>query len=160
MNYRRYVFFVGTIWELARFVAIFLSIVSQLGDTRVSLVRILWFGSSQLALALGFLMLGANPGRYANLCRLLAAAKIATLVPGVALVIILLPGIRLAMYAGPEFAAILALSVPLLVLVIDIIFLVILLTYRMEDTPRSSAPDLSSRDDRLPDYHETDVEDN
>lgn len=154
MNYPRQIFFLSAVWELVRFVLIFLTLVGPAEGERISLVRILWFGSSQLALAIAFVMMGWNPGRFGQLSRLLAAAKIVTLVPGIALIVILIPELGMVASTGGSFASHMSLIAPFVVLVVDIIILVILLTYRREGTPTGPVGD-----DRLPDYHETDVED-
>jgi hypothetical protein len=154
MKYPRQVFFLGAVWELIRFVLIFLTLAGQAAGSGVSLIRILWFGSSQLALAMAFVMIGSNSRRFGHLCRLLAASKIVTLVPGIALIVILIPELSLIAPSGGNFVSSLQLIAPFVVLLIDIIILVILLTYRGEDAPAEPA-----YDDRLPDYHETEVED-
>ncbi|WP_455381356.1 hypothetical protein [Salinispira pacifica] len=159
MNYPRQVFFLGAIWEITRFIVLFLSIVWQVEESRISLVRVLWFGSAQLALAIAFLMIGWDPPRYRRLVRLLAAAKVVTLVPGVAAVVVLVPGVALLASAGWSSGAGLTLIAPFIVLLIDIIFLVILLTCRVEEVPPDRDRGQPSNGDNLPDYHETDIGD-
>ncbi len=155
MNNSRPFFLLGALWELARFVILFLLIVWQVEDTRVSLVRILWFGSPQLALVAAFLFLGWNPHLYRQFGRLLAAAKIFSLIPGIALAIVLVRSARLLFVAEPFLSELLPILLPFFVLLIDIILLVILLTYSRGRKSSKNATD----DEQLPDFRETHVED-
>ncbi|HUX12536.1 MAG TPA: hypothetical protein VMW87_05885, partial [Spirochaetia bacterium] len=83
------------------------------------------------------------------------AAKIASLIPGIALAVVLVRSMHVMFGPEPFLAELFPVLLPFVVLLIDIIFLVILVTYSRS---RASTKDPSD-DEQLPDFHETRVED-
>lgn len=154
MSRPRFFSLAGALWELTRFSLLYALVLWQAEGSNLSMVRILWFGSAQLALIPAFILLAWDPIRYSQYIRLIAAAKIVSLVPGIGLTVILVRSLGLFVepvhfirFYFPVFAS-------FAILAIDVIFLLILI--RWGSGGGAEQPDTDSS---LPEYHETEVKD-
>lgn len=89
---------------------------------------LIWIGSPQLMLAAGFLFIGAVPERKAPLLNALRLGKFLELASLLLFVVLL----RDATFLGSGFEAFFVTLAPFVVALIDVVVLIVLLSYRLD----------------------------
>jgi hypothetical protein len=161
MKIRRVFFLVTAIWDLLRFLAIFLAVWivfrRTLETNNQGIYWLLILGNGGLLMSASLLFLYIDPERFRALLNLVRLGKILGLASA-SLLIILEPvgtGLRF-LSAGFLPYRIAPFSVLLIVSVVDLIFLFLLLSYQTEKTsPPPSSEGQSEQEPPLPDYRET-----
>jgi hypothetical protein len=161
MKIRRVFFLITAVWELLRFCAIFVAvwiIFRQVLETnRQGIYWLLVLGNGGLLMTASLLFLYMDPPRFRVLLNLVRLGKILGLFSAL-LLIILEPigtGLRF-LSAGFLPYRIAPFSVLLVVSVMDMIFLFLLFSYQIENTPPSPPVDRQQEQEpSLPEYRET-----
>ncbi|MEW5814109.1 MAG: hypothetical protein AB1798_01770 [Spirochaetota bacterium] len=86
---KRHVCFLGTLWEMVRFI-ILLSIITLYINplmNRGVLMLLVYLGSAQLLMAAGFFFMWSLPGKYSAFARLLTVGKLLGFFSGASLII-------------------------------------------------------------------------
>jgi hypothetical protein len=159
MKARRAVLAAGSVWELARFFLVLFLFAAVLrasaGAGAWVFPWLLVAGSGNLVIAAGSALLALFPDRYARLIGLLRLGK---LLGVFALALLAISG-ALRAAAGFQLGggrrALGAGSLLIGIFVLDVLFLAVLLGWHAEEPKPPSAPP----EDRLPEYHETEVSD-
>jgi len=148
----RVVFLGGALWEILRFAVLLLVLTSKAPAFPGLPLHLLWFGASQLALVAALVFMAITPQRYPGFIQLLRIGVFLSIPPGLA---VFLSGTSAASSVTGIPALLLYLQVfaPAAVVLLDLLFLVFLLSY----TPQAQGPDSGSAQD-LPDYRSTTVE--
>ncbi len=130
MNGKNVFFLLSAAWEFLRFGIVFFVIFSGVQDTKFSFTfLLLWFGSSQLMLPVGFLAFGLFPTKYAAVRPLLVFGKLINCILGIVLIAIdAVPLFFSQSVAGsrPVFTFFMI----VLVIVFDLIFFSFLLSWK------------------------------
>jgi hypothetical protein len=161
MKIRRVFFLITAVWELLRFCAIFVAvwiIFRQVLETnRQGIYWLLVLANGGLLVTASLLFLYMDPPRFRVLLNLVRLGKILGLFSAL-LLIILEPigtGLRF-LSAGFLPYRIAPFSVLLVVSVVDMIFLFLLFSYQIENTPPSPPVDRQQEQEpSLPEYRET-----
>ena len=159
MKIRRIIFLLNSIWELVRFLFLFLAVwitfQRVLETNSQAIFWLMLFGNGGLLVAAALLFLYVDPPRFRALLNLARLGK------GLGLISALLLIILEPFGAGPQGLSmsflpyrIAPFSILLLIVVADLIFLFLLFSYQIEDaTPPT---DEGKKDDPpLPEYHKT-----
>ncbi|HET6450452.1 MAG TPA: hypothetical protein VFI08_04035 [Spirochaetia bacterium] len=159
MKARRALLVAGSVWELARFVLVLFLFAAVLrATTGAGAGMFPWLmvaGSGNLLVGAGSLLLALFPARYAPVVALLRLGKLL----GLASLVLLVPSGALRTAAGIDMAAIgrgglRAGAVVLAVLLLDLLFLAVLVSWRPDEDPPPADPP----GEKLPEYHETEVQ--
>lgn len=138
-----YGFIAAGIWELLRFAYLALSVAAQWSFyfETFTLVILLWFGTGQLSLSAGFILIPFYPAKSFLVKRLCLLGKILQGIPGI-LFVAVFSGDNTFLFSIP----------PIFILFIDFLFILFLVSYR-------SPPERGEEEDRrLPGYTETFLE--
>ena len=130
------------LWEIVRFTFLFLLIVSASdGETTRGAPELYWilpYGAGALVIPAGLFVLMLDPAKYGALLNLLKLGKLLEVIPFLILL-------------GRELSAMSVLSNPrfplypvLAAAVLDLIFLALLISYRLEKDPKSTNDEESS----------------
>lgn len=153
-------FLLGTVWGIAKFVFLFLLLHLELEHTwfAAKTFSVLWLSAPHLMLPAGFLMLWLFPRRYAGYARLLAVGLVLSVAAGAGTVIHRFRSI-LGATLEPQLFGFRTIGILLVVVVIDLIFLVFLLSSRSSDPDgrRSGRRDRTNHSD-LPQWDEGNIE--
>ncbi len=130
----RILFFLAALWEVARFIATFniATLILAVNTSMVKATAVVWLGSPQLILAAGFLVIGAVPERKAPLLNALRLGKLLE----VASLALVLATLRQSAMVGTGFQAFFVTIAPYVVGVVDLILLILLLSYRSDSLDR------------------------
>jgi hypothetical protein len=161
MKIRRLFFLLNSIWELVRFLILFLAVwITFQQVLKIDSQAIFWlmlFGNSGLLVAAALLFLYVDPPRFRALLNLVRLGKGLGLFSAL-LLIILEPfgtGLQSLSLSFPPYR-IAPFSLLLIVVVADLIFLFLLFSYQIEEsTPPSPAEKVKKEDPPLPEYRET-----
>lgn len=165
MKARRAVLAAGSAWELARFFLVLFLVAAVLrtsaGAGAWVFPWLLVAGSGNLVIAAGSALLALFPGRYARLIGLLRLGKLMSVA---AIVLLAVSG---ALRAASRFQLggagrrVLSVGAVLVgIFLLDLLFLAVLLAWRPEEEPAPAGPQkLHEAEDKLPEYHETEVRD-
>lgn len=142
MARHRILFFLAALWEVARFIAAFniATLVLAVNTSMVKATTVAWIGSPQLILAAGFLFIGALPEKKAPLLNALRLGKFLE-VASLALLIVSLRG---SVPVATGFQAFFVTVVPYVVAAVDLILLIVLLSFRsgsLEEPSQRGASD-------------------
>ncbi|MFP4484904.1 MAG: hypothetical protein ACLFO1_08640 [Spirochaetaceae bacterium] len=134
MARHRILFFLAALWEVARFIATFniATLILAVNTSMVKATAVVWLGSPQLILAAGFLVIGAVPERKAPLLNALRLGKLLE----VASLALVLATLRQSAMVGTGFQAFFVTIAPYVVGVVDLILLILLLSYRSDSLDR------------------------
>lgn len=161
MKIRRVFFLITAIWELLRFCAIFLAVwiifSRTLETNNQGIYWLLVLGNGGLLVAAALLFLYVDPERFRVLLNLARLGKILGLFSAL-LLIVLEPvgtGLRFLNFGFLPYR-VAPFSLLLIVSVADLIFLFLLFTYQIEQTPPSPpVRGQQEQDPPLPRYRET-----
>ena len=159
MSKRVSILFIGAFYELLRFVLLFVLsvVVVNPGFDPFYMLVLLLIGAPALVLSGGCFLAGMFPGRYGVFTKLLAFGKVLGLIPLI-LIIFNTAGIRSSGFTGYIPGGLM--YVFLGVIVLDLIFFVFLVSYRVHVNPSvglDAQNDSASTED-LPGWHETRIE--
>ncbi|MFW5747304.1 MAG: hypothetical protein ACOCX6_00765 [bacterium] len=159
MSKRVSILFIGAFYELLRFVLLLVLSVAVVnpGFDVFIMLYLLLIGSPALVLSGGSFLAGMYPGRYGIFTKLIAFGKALGLLP-LLLIVFNSVGILTSGITGAVPGALL--YILLGVIVLDLIFFIFLVSYRVHVKP-SGGPDAhtdSASTDDLPEWHETRIE--
>ena len=157
MKIRRVFFLITAIWELLRFLAVFLAVWivfrRTLETNNQSIYWLLILGNGGLLMSACLLFLYLDPERFRVLLNLARLGKILGLASALLLIILEPVGTGLRFLSvGFLPYRIAPFSVLLVIAVVDLIFLFLLFSYQIEKASASPSPE---QDPPLPDYRET-----
>jgi hypothetical protein len=161
MKIRRIFFLLNSIWELVRFVLLFLAVwitfQQVLKTDGQAIFWLMLFGNGGLLVAAALLFLYVDPPRFRALLNLARLGKGLGLFSAL-LLIILEPfgtGLHSLSLRFPPYR-IAPFSILLLIVVADLIFLFLLFSYQIEESNPTSPTEAANKEDPpLPEYRET-----
>lgn len=153
-------FVLGAVWGVAKFAFLFLLLYLELENTWFAgkTFTVLWLSAPHLMIPAGFLMLWLYPRTYRVYTRLLAVGLVLSVAAGAATVVHRFRSI-LEASLEPQLFGFRTIGILLLATVIDLIFLVFLLSSRSSraDRERGRSADKTNSAD-LPKWDEGDIE--
>lgn len=162
MKIRRIFFLLNSIWELVRFLSLFLAVwitFQQVLETdRQAIFWLVLFGNGGLLVAAALLFLYVDPPRFRVLLNFVRLGKILGLFSALLLIILEPFGTGLQSSLSLSFPPyrIAPLSILLLIAAADLIFLFLLFSYQIEESnPASPAEETKEENPPLPEYRET-----
>ncbi len=161
MKIRRIFFLLNSIWELVRFLFLFLAVwitFQQVLETdSQAIFWLILFGNGGLLVAAALLFLYVDPPRFRVLLNLVRLGKGLGLFSALLLIILEPFGTGLQSLSLSFLPYRIApFSILLLVAVADLIFLFLLFSYQIEESHPTSATEETTKENRpLPEYRET-----
>jgi hypothetical protein len=149
-RFYKHLFYIGAIWEIGRFLFLFLAVsllVNPTGNPLVNL-HLLWLSAGGACTAALFFLMGYAPEKFSSLPKITAVFKFIGILPAL---IAIIAGFLIPRSMPADQRIALGLAVPILVLAVDVIFLVFLVRYAPDDAGEERGPD-------LPDFQETRIE--
>lgn len=140
MRETRFPLLLGFLWEVLRFLLLFLAVSGRGGwGSRPAVLWLILFGSGQLALPAGFLFLYVDGRKYRSLYGFLILGKLMTIFS--ALLLLLLEPVRsqVSSWIRLPFLTIAPLVLLWAVLFLDLLVLGILLSYRRRPSPQGAS---------------------
>lgn len=161
MKARRALLVAGSVWELARFFLVLVLFAAVLGASSGAGAWVFpWLivaGSGNLVIGAGSALLGLFPARYARTIALLRLGKLLSVFAFILLVVSgalrAASGVQLGGGRGALGAGVILVTV----FVVDLVFLAVLLLWRPEEEA-PAAPVPPAAEEKLPEYHETEVQ--
>jgi hypothetical protein len=161
MKARRALLVAGSVWELARFFLVLFLFAAVLKATAGAgpwvFPWLLVAGSGNLLIAAGAILLALFPARYAPIAALLRLGKLMSVF---AFILLAISGaLRLAYgfeVVGVGHRMLTAGLVLAVVFLLDLVFLAVLVRWRPEE--HTAAEPTSEGEEKLPEYHETEVQ--
>jgi hypothetical protein len=139
MKETRFPLLLGFLWEVLRFLLLFLAVAGQGGwGSRPAVLWLILFGSGQLALPAGLLFLYFDGQKYRSLYGFLVLGKLTTIFS--ALLLLLLEPVRnqVSSWIHLPLLSIAPLVLLWVVLFLDLLVLGILLSYRRKPSPQEA----------------------
>ncbi len=155
---RNYFFYPAALWEILRFIALYALLLRGTTGAYAGLTEIiaLWFGSGTLATAAGFFFIAYNPRKYRFYAHITALAKGLGILSG-ALLLFFTAAAYSVFNPLNVFFPYSSIIIPALILLIDLIFLLFLLSFILS-APLKSAGAGKDNTPELPEYSVTDIE--
>lgn len=153
-------FVLGALWGVAKFVFLFLLLYFELENTwfPAKTFTVLWLSAPHLMIPAGFLMLWLFPRTYGGYTKLLAVGLLLSVVTGAATVFHRFQSI-LGASLEPQLFGFRTIGILLVATVIDLIFLVFLLSSRSSQPGRErGGPADKTNHADLPKWDESDIE--
>ena len=137
MKIHRLFFLVGSLWELLRFLLLFLALgITFRRELLIDTQAIFWLvllGSANLLMPAGLLFLYLDPDRHRNLLNLIRMGKLLGLLSALLLILLEPIGTSLSGFALSFLPSTIApFSILLFISVSDLLFLFLLFSYRRE----------------------------
>jgi ATP/ADP translocase len=153
-------FVLGSIWGVAKFAFLFFVLYLELQNTWFAskTFTVLWLSAPHLMIPAGFLMLWLYPRRYRVYARLLSVGLVLSVASGAGTVIHRFRSI-LGASLEPQLFGFRTIGILLLATVIDLIFLVFLLSSKASQPDRERGrPTDKTNHAELPKWDESDIE--